>query len=213
MRNRITLFTVLITIATIAASVHAFAQSQTVSIVIVRHAESDATQPTQPLSPKGLARADLLIQTLHDVKFTHFFSTHTTRARQVIEKIAAAHGLPVVQLPKPGSMLNGEQVTDKTTRQAPIELISEALLNLPAGSVALVGLNSENIYAILNRLGVPVAPPVQSCSKGSMCVPCTTGECYPREDFDRLWHVVRQRDRAEPIGYLQLRYGAGWPGQ
>jgi hypothetical protein len=115
-----------------------------------------------------------------------------------------------VQLPKPGSLLDGKIVTDDTSRRAPIEPISEALLQLPAGSVALVGLNSENIYAILNRLGVPEAPAGQSCDPGSMCVPCTSNECYPGKEFDHLWHVVRQPGRAEPLASIELRYGAGW---
>jgi hypothetical protein len=109
-------------------------------------------------------------------------------------------------------MFDGKPVTEQTTRRAPIEPISEALLKLPAGSTALVGLNSENIFAILNKLGVPLAPVGQSCAQGSMCVPCASNECYPIKEFDHLWHVVLQPGRAEPLSYIELRYGAGWPG-
>lgn len=195
----------------IVASDRLSAQAQTVSIVIVRHQETvPEGPPTRPLTALGQQRADLLIHTLRDVKFTHFFASHTTRSRQAIEKIAAAHRLPVVQLPEPGSLLEGKTVTDDTSRRAPIEPISEALLQLPAGSVALAGLNSENIYAILNRLGVPEAPTGGTCAPGSMCVPCTSNKCYPGKEFDHLWHVVRQPGRAEPLAYIELRYGAGW---
>ena len=101
-------------------------------------------------------------------------------------------------------------MTDQTSRRAPIEPLSTALLQLPPGSVALVALNSENIFAILNRLGVPLASDGQSCALGSMCVPCTDNSCYPRREFDHLWHLVRDAGRAEPLALVELRYGAGW---
>ena len=186
------------------------AQSQPISILIVRHAEIDISQPTLPLSGVGRQRAALLVQTLRGVKFTHIFASHTTRARQMVEGIAAAHGLSVVQLPVPGSTIDGQPVTDQTSRRAPIEPISAALLRLPPGSVALAALNSENIFAILNNLGVPVSPSGQPCTPGSMCVPCTDNSCYPRKDFDHLWHIVREAGRAEPLALVELRYAAGW---
>jgi Histidine phosphatase superfamily (branch 1) len=179
--------------------------------VIVRHAETDGKRPVSQLTAQGFARADLLAQTLRGVKFSHVFASHTVRSRQQVEKIADAQKVAVVQLPAPGSMYEGKPVTDETTRRAAIEPIAEILLKLPAGSTALVGLNSENIYAILNKLGVPVAPAGQSCAQGSMCVPCLSNQGYPKE-FDHLWHVVRQPGRAEPLAFLELRYGAGWPG-
>jgi Histidine phosphatase superfamily (branch 1) len=188
----------------------ALAQTQPISILIVRHAEADGSQPTIPLTAAGRQRADVLVQTLRGVKFTHLFTSHTTRTRQMVEGIAAAQGVPIVQLPVPGSMLDGQPVTDQTSRRAPIEPISTALLHLPPGSVALVALNSENIFAILHRLGVPLAPDGQSCVLGSMCVPCTDNSCYPRSEFDHLWHLVRDAGRAEPLALVELRYGAGW---
>lgn len=186
------------------------AQAQPVSIFIVRHAEADTSQPTVPLTATGRQRADLLAYTLRGVKFTHVFATHTIRTRQMVEGIASQHGLQIVQLPVPGSMLDGQPVTDQTSRRAPIEPIAAALLKLPPGSVALAALNSENIYAILNRLGVQVAPAGQSCALGSVCVPCTDNSCYPRSEFDHMWHLIRESGRAEPITLVELRYAAGW---
>jgi hypothetical protein len=186
------------------------AQAQPVSIFVVRHSETDSSKPALPLTGVGRQRAELLVQTLRGVKFTHIFASHTTRARQMVETIASAQGLAVIQLPVPGSTLDAEPVTEQTSRRAPIEPISTALLNLPPGSVALAALNSENIFAILNRLGIPVAAGGQSCSPGSMCVPCTDNSCYPRMEYDHLWHLVREPGRHEPLAFFELRYAEGW---
>lgn len=185
------------------------AQQQTVSILIVRHAETDRSQPNLPLSAVGLQRAELLGPTLSGVSFTHLFATHTIRARQMLDGIAAKQGLQIVQLPAPGSMLNDQPVTDNTSRRAPIEPISAALLKLPGGSTVLAALNSENIYAILNKLGVPVAEPGKPCVIGRMCVPCLDNTCFPAE-FDRMWHVVIEPGRSTPLAFAELRYGVGW---
>lgn len=209
--RRSTLLTTLLVVAAQLWPVNQpLAQTHPVSILIVRHAEADTSQPTVPLTAAGRQRAELLVQTLRGVKFTHIFASHTTRARQMVEEIASAHGLPVIQLPVPGSLVDGQPVSDQTSRRAPIEPISTALLKLPPGSVALAALNSENIFAILNRLGVPVAPRGQSCARGTMCVPCTDNTCYPRNEFDHIWHVVRESGHAEPLALIELRYGAGW---
>jgi hypothetical protein len=128
----------------------------------------------------------------------------------MLEAIAAKQGLTIVQLPAPGTMHEGEIVTDKTTRRASIEPVASALLKLPRGSVALVSLNSENIFAIMNKLGVPVATTVQSCGLGTMCVPCLENACYPREEFDLMWHLVLEGGRPSPVAFVELRYGVGW---
>ena len=93
--------------------------------------------------------------------------------------MSLAQGLAVIQLPVPGSTLDGQPVTEQTSRRATIEPISTALLKLPAGSVALAALNSENIFAILNRPGVPVAAGDKSCTPGSVCVPCADKAATP----------------------------------
>lgn len=198
--------------ANFCVPLRAQAQPQTVSVLIVRHAETDGSQPTIPLSPLGRQRAELLAPTLKGMTFTHLLATHTTRTRQMLEAIAAAQSLQIVQLPTPGSMLDGQPVTDQTSRRAPIEPIAAAVLKLPPGSVVLVALNSENIYAILNRLGVPAAEPGKSCLTGSMCVPCLDNKCFPAE-FDRIWHLVLEPGRASPLAFVELRYGVGWRAQ
>ena len=128
----------------------------------------------------------------------------------MVEGIASTRGLSVIQLPVPGTIVDGQPVNDQTSRRAAIEPMGTALLKLPPGSIALASLNSENIFAILNRLGVPVAPSGHSCAFGSMCVPCTDNSCYATEEFDQMWHILRESGRAEPLAFLELRYGAGW---
>lgn len=209
---RITFYLVGLSALLISTTLPLLAQGGLVSIVIVRHPETDASQsdkPVVPLSEAGRARAALLVHTLKDTKFTHMFASHTTRSRDAIAELAAIHKLAIVQLPQPGSMVDGKPVTDQTSRRAPIEPLSKALMELPSGSVALVGLNSENIYAILNRLGVPRAAEGQSCSRGSMCVPCDSNTCFPPE-FDHIWYLLRDQARKEPVALFEFRYGAGW---
>jgi hypothetical protein len=45
----------------------------------------------------------------------------------MVEGIAAAHSLSVIQLPVPASIVDGQPVTDQTSRRAPIEPISAAI--------------------------------------------------------------------------------------
>jgi len=186
------------------------AQTRAVSIFIVRHTETDQSPPTLKLTAAGRQRAELLVQTFRDVKLTHIFASHTSWTRQTVEAVAAAQALPIVQLPAPGSILEGRPVTDETSRRAVIEPMAAALTQLPPGSVALAALNGENIFAILNQLGVPLAPGGRSCSTGSMCVPCTDNTCFPQKEFDHIWYLLREPGRAEPLAFIKLRYGAGW---
>lgn len=185
------------------------AASLPVTILIVRHGETDPSKPNLPLSAAGEKRAQLLEQTVRGVKFTHLFGTHTVRTRQMLDAIAKRQGLAVVQLPVPGSTWQGETVTDQTSRRAPIEPIAAALAALPPGSVVLAALNSENIYPILHKLGVPVAAAGGRCEAGAMCVPCLDNTCYPRNDFDHLWQVVLQSGGKTPLAFTELRYAQG----
>ena len=128
--------TVFVLAAVLAYPAAPGAQAQLVSIVIVRHPETEPSRPAQPIIPLssvGRQRAALLVHTLEDVKFTHMFASHTTRSREAIEGVAAKNALPVVQLPAPGSLLDGERVTDQTTRRAAIEPMAAAFNPAPAG--------------------------------------------------------------------------------
>jgi hypothetical protein len=82
----------------------------------------------------------------------------------------------------------------------------EVLKQLPVGSTALVGVNADNLYAILNGLGVPVAGSGNRCEIGSTCVPCFTNHCFPVSEFDHLWLLIRDENASAPQ-LVSLRYG------
>lgn len=117
--------------------------------------------------------------------------------------------LPVVQLPQPGSTWQGHCVTDELSRQEAIEPIANALLALAPGGTAVAALNSDNIFGVLNRLGVPTPAAGGTCAAGQMCVPCLNNTCFPNA-FDRLWYIALRPGAKEPAVFLELRYGVGW---
>jgi hypothetical protein len=179
---------------------------QATVIYFVRHGEVDPALPTFPLSEAGKRRAGVLAQTVASVDFTHVFSSHTTRARQMVERVAQERQLPVRQLPVPGTRLDGVVVTDSVPSRAAIRPLVEALQTLPAASRVLVGVNSDNIYALLHGLGVPTASPAAPCAKGATCVPCLTNACFPGGE-DQLWILVVAAGSTLPA-LIELRYGA-----
>lgn len=70
----------------------AAAQSTNKTIVLVRHAEKDASVANNPdpdLSPEGRGRARRLVEVLRKYKPHEIFSTDYKRTRQTVEPIAA----------------------------------------------------------------------------------------------------------------------------
>ena len=175
-------------------------------IYFVRHGEVDPTLPTFPLSEAGKLRARTFARTVGSVQFTHVFSSHTTRARQMVEPVAEDLHLPVQQLPRPGEKVDSIVISDRTPSRAAVEPLVETLRALPAGSTALVGVNSDNIYAILHGMGVPAGTAGNPCVKGSTCVPCLTNACFPGGE-DQLWILIVNSPAVLPR-LIELRYGA-----
>jgi hypothetical protein len=179
-------------------------RGRTTVIYFVRHAEVEPVYPT-PLSAAGKARARTFARSVSGVRFTHVFSTHTLRAYQMVEPVAQDQNLPVRQLPQPGTRLGAVLVVDSTPAKMAVAPLLGGLRGLPPGSTALVGVNSDNIYALLNGLGVPVATAGTPCTKGSTCVPCLTNACFPG-GYDQLWMVVVVPGSKTPK-LMELRYG------
>ncbi|HSJ64249.1 MAG TPA: histidine phosphatase family protein [Gemmatimonadaceae bacterium] len=178
-------------------------------IYFVRHGEVEFIPPHFPLNTVGKRRAQAFARTVTDVRFTHLFSSHTTRARQMLETIAERQQLPIRQLPEPGSPIDGAIVDDRTPSRVAIPLLVEAIRALPPGSTALVGVNSDNVFAILHGLGVPVASAERACTTGGTCVPCLTNKCFP-DRYDHLWILFLGPDGASPK-LIELRYGDAEP--
>ena len=175
-------------------------------IYFVRHAEVDPTQATFPLNAAGRSKADNLARAVSEVRLTHVFSSHTTRARQMVEPAAHTRHLPVRQLPQPGIQPDSTVVSDRTSSRTAIAPLIRALRELPPGSRALVGVNSDNVNAILHGLGVPEGTPAQPCLSGRTCVPCLTNACASLR-YDQLWLLILGRAPLGPT-LLELRYGA-----
>ncbi len=89
-------------------------------IYLVRHAEVDPGQATFPLNAAGRRKADAFAQTIGSVTLTHVFSSHTTRAREMVEPAARARGLSVHQVPLPGSWHDSSVVSDRTSSRVAI---------------------------------------------------------------------------------------------
>jgi hypothetical protein len=180
-------------------------RDQPTVIYFVRHAEVDFAQPTFPLSAAGKLKAEAFAHTVGRVPFTHVFSSHTTRAREMVEPVAHARGLSVQQEPLPGSWRDTVVVSDRTSTRVAINPLVEALRRLPAGSRALVGANSDNVYALMHGLGVPAATTDRPCAEGSSCVPCLTNACASAR-YDQFWLLIIDPGPSVPT-LIELRYG------
>lgn len=149
-----------------------------VVVYIVEHGEPVFTDPAMPLSGNGIRWARAVSTVLHDVAFTNVYASSALRSRQTVSDVADSHGLPVVQLP------NADPATPSVEAAIPI---SEAVSTLPPGSIALVGGNTENIYRIINSLGIPVVP---GCGENQRCVPCLDKTCFTPATMSTIWQLT-----------------------
>jgi hypothetical protein len=129
------------------------------------------------------------IETDEEIFLKTVISSHTLRSRQTVAPVAAAHGLDVHEYPSLGSIIDGHTIGDASPSELATGPLAEAIEKLPLGSLVLVSGNSNNLFAIMNRLGVPSANEGNSCSKGLACVPCIDNSCFP-VGFDSLWVLI-----------------------
>jgi hypothetical protein len=176
-------------------------------IYLVRHAEQ--TVDKTDLLREGYARAALLAERLTRARVTHLCSSHLNRAFQTVLPTAEDHGLSVIQLPEPGSTLDGQVVAESTPSSASLKPMVDFLLDLPPGSVALCAGHSGTLLAVMAGLGVEVN---SNCDyPRDNCVPGTTKEDFPG-GYDNLWLVVpavaTDNGNGRPKASLvNLRYG------
>ena len=193
------------TLLTSFQSVAQASNSDVVTIYFVRHGEIERTPGSASLSERGLERAADLAKTLEMVNLTQVFSSHTLRSRQAVEQTALSHELGVVELPRLGSMYDGQEIQNLTPSVLAAQPLSKALKDLPIGSTALVGVNSDNVFAIMHNLGVQLGDSINPCELGSNCVPCLRNTCFPAE-FDNLW-ILRLNEQQGETELTWLRYG------
>ena len=155
------------------------------------------------LNAEGELRAELLAEGFAETgltdRLTHAFSSHKIRTRQTIERIAAEAGLTGDVDKNQGDGIqefpvfnaDGEFATEldpegTSASEAPT---IEALLSLPAGSVALVAGHSGTLYDIMAGLGLPDvcgADTLETCDQ----------DRYPAKDdgkvrnFGDVWKIT-----------------------
>ncbi|NND90002.1 MAG: hypothetical protein HKN42_04000, partial [Granulosicoccus sp.] len=126
------------------------------------------TNCAEVLNTKGELRAELLMSLFREVgitdRLTHAFSSHKTRTRQTIELIVADAGLAGDVDKNPGDGIqeypiengDGSAVAELNPEgvSASVPPVIDALLSLPAGSVALVAGHSSTLYDIMAGIGL-----------------------------------------------------------
>ncbi|MEN4449997.1 histidine phosphatase family protein [Mycobacterium sp. SM3041] len=147
-------------------------------VYIVEHGEPVFSDPTLPLSSNGIQYAKAVAKVLQDIRFNNVYASSALRSKQTVSYTAAARGLAVQQLPN---------ADPSTPSAAAAEPLAQAVSSLPAGSVALVGGNTENIFRIMNLLGIPV---VAGCGPDQQCVPCLDKTCFTPNDLSSIWQVT-----------------------
>jgi hypothetical protein len=179
---------------TACAAVDSKGSADQTSIYFLRHAEIDKSTKDKPLNAKGKARAQVLVGHFQGKRITHIYATHNDRTNDTLVPLAKERGMAVEQIPAPGSVINGEIVTNRTKGKVAIKPVVKALRNLPEGSSAVVAANSGNLYAIMAGLGVPIRESCKNSTSG--CLPCKSKKCFPKKQFNNIWTVTLTGDKA-----------------
>jgi hypothetical protein len=132
------------------------ASSEVTTFYFVRHGEGDRSDARMPLASRGLERAHRLARVMERVPLTHVFSSHTLRSIEAVEPTAKFHGLEVIELPALGSEVDGEVIHEVSPSDLAIGPLTAALREVTPSSTVLVGVNADNVFAIMNGLGVPL---------------------------------------------------------
>ncbi|CAN5854711.1 hypothetical protein BH23GEM6_BH23GEM6_23870 [soil metagenome] len=129
--------------------------SEPTTVFVVRHAERISDQDrVSPLSGAGHDRAHALAEALGESGIQAIYVTQYQRTRQTAEPIAARLGLmPQVQ----------------ATSVTPPELARAVLDRHRGGTVLIVG-HSNTVNAIVNGLGGPALPELESSRYGDLFV-------------------------------------------
>lgn len=164
-----------------------------VTIFFVQHAEMNMNMTTIPLTPEGEIRASRLVRTFSQVPLTNIYASHTLRTRQTVFPVAEAKSMEVNEFPQLGSSIDGQVIWDAAPSTLAIRPLFDAVDKLPKGSKALVAVNSSNLFAIINLLGVRQGNDIEPCELGGTCVPCLDNTCFP-DGFDGLWILTLDKE-------------------
>lgn len=119
--------------------------AQTLTIIVVRHAEKATGTGDVPLSDAGRVRAAALAAALEDADVRQVITTPLTRTKQTAAPLAAALGLVPVEVGFDGGFeMHARAVAERAVRAG-------------GGAVLVVG-HSNTVPAILAALGAPRLP-------------------------------------------------------
>jgi len=157
--------------------------SRLVTVYLVRHAEKAKNDPKDPdLTEAGRLRAAELARVLTDEPVTHLFSTPLKRTLDTLAPLVAARDLPIA------TMMDVQEQAN-------------ALLALPAGSVAVLAGHSNTVPALISALGGQVADTIEG----------RAGPQLHDDSHDRLFVALiapgTHEEPARLLRLLQLRYG------
>jgi broad specificity phosphatase PhoE len=155
-----------------------------IAVLLVRHAEADATDPAERdpgLSAAGAARADELARLLGRSGATHLFSSEYRRTRATLAPLAEALG---------------REITVLAARDDEAQVA--ALRALPPRSIAVVCGHSNTIPALVARLGATLPDLVAGAGGAAV---------LEHSSHDRMPMLLLHSNPEAPPLLVELTYG------
>jgi phosphohistidine phosphatase SixA len=152
------------------------------TVVLLRHAEKDSNGDSlnPGLSEAGKKRALVLARLLSRARVTHLFASKYRRARETLQPFAEASGLKV-----------------DTDQGAIAADLAPRILDLPAGSVAVVAGHSNTIPALAAALGTEIEN-LETTPQGPV---------ISDKDYGRLFVLTPAPEAGQKPLLLELAYG------
>lgn len=151
-----------------------------VTVILVRHADTDSSEADPALTERGTERAGTLGSLLAEAGVTHLFSSEFTRTRTTLAPLAELTGIEVEVVP---------------ARESDRQL--ELLRDLPAGAVAVVAGHSNTVPGMVRALGVEPLDLVEHERYGAM---------IPHDAFGRAYVVTLPVSESAAPKLVELRY-------
>lgn len=112
------------------------------TVILVRHAEKDMSQPSNPLSPAGEARAQKLVHVAGSSGITTIYTSNALRAKQTAQPLANSMGITPVEID-------------------PMEIqdFVDGIMSHKGETILVVG-HSNTVPLIIQEIGVVNPPPI-----------------------------------------------------